>query len=133
MLRNKNLKMITRILLIIIICLNGGLSFGQNYDSFIVGKWQNILRERIDGKKTNPLNKKFIADYKWEFSTKSFIDHFSPRDSSFGQYRINKNILIIGITEYKIEKLTKDELILVDMDPFSNKRNYFKKVKRFNY
>jgi hypothetical protein len=112
---------------------------GQMYDKLIIGKWENIKRERFDGIQKNSKGKKFNPDYKWEFTTNSFIDHLSNKESIMGTFLISDSILIIGKTKFKIEKLTDKELIIVHIDQFLNhstagdKRDYFHRVDMFTF
>ncbi len=101
--------------IIIMFCYFTSISQNKSYESLILGKWVGAKKETKNGndKLLNGKPNKEFGIY--EFKPKNVVvDYtFNPNIMEYS-YLIKGNILILGKLSFKIEKITKHELILID-------------------
>lgn len=110
-------------------------------NSIIVGKWQSVRMEFPDGNNRNSSGGEIKPSKKWEFTKDSYIDHLDKNDTlSIANYSILGDTLKIGTDNmWKIEKITKDSLVIIEYDNYTHKitkigfRDHFSRVDNFTY
>lgn len=91
----------------------------QSSSDLIIGTWQNVKKVTKDGRDTLFNGKKFPTDLIFEFTSSKFIDKTPmPITPPPVDYLVKDNILILnGRKAFYIEKLTENEMILIENNP----------------
>jgi len=88
--------------------------FGQTLKKDIIGNWIKFKAERKDGSKIIDRIGMDTAFLEYSFTAKDFSSQFHPfqRKEGWGYYIKNDPIYVDIFSEYQIEKITQDTLIL---------------------
>jgi hypothetical protein len=111
-------------------------SIQNHYQKLILGKWVGTKKETRNGnnKLKNGQPNKELNVFEFKPNNKVVDYTMSPSITELN-YSINNDILKLGSLKFKIEKVSLDELILLDYDERDKNgylafRHYFKKAKR---
>jgi len=104
-------------------------AYGQDTQKKIMGNWYSVKSELTN---KEMLDETLLFEDKWRNDTtflsilkenKAIFVRFA--DTIFSNYSINKNRLMIGQKEFKIEKLSKNRMIIIDTSEEDCCRRYF--------
>lgn len=89
----------------------------SKYEKLIIGKWVGAKKETKAGRDTLNNGKKMKELGKYEFQRNGvLIDYSNSVYPNILTYSINGFLLQFGKLYFKIEKLTKKELVIIDYD-----------------
>jgi hypothetical protein len=102
----------------------------------VTGKWNEIKIEQEDGNSKLPNGASIFSDIDLEFAKDSVTFLYPVEMQDLNETMIwkieNETLYIHTDLRYKIEKMTCEEMILLDLQPQLNTgrlRSYYKKVK----
>jgi hypothetical protein len=111
------MKRILLLLCLFVILLNE-IKAQKSYEKLLIGKWQGVRKEIKSGPKTlrNGEIIKEVGIYEFQ-KEGGVLDYTIETPPKKYKYSITKDLLIMGKLSFKIEKLDKKNLVIVDFDP----------------
>ncbi len=104
---------------------------GQDIQKRILGNWYSIKADFIN---EEMLDERLLYEDKWRIDTTFFyflngnnMIFISLTDTTYNNYSLNGNKLKIGLKEYKIEKIKKDRMKILDISKKDCCMRYFLK------
>lgn len=114
-------KACVSLMIIFIITLNACVSQTntKKYENAIIGKWYGTKKETKNGNDKLRNGKPNRELGKFQFKKDNIVIDLTMEPSFIDQYKysISGDILKLGSLLFKIEKLTDQEMILLDYDP----------------